>query len=549
MNRKQVGSARVATERAMNYYTPAGASKLLLWCASLEATDDVEFSSKMGTLQQVWRQARSAEITKRKGGVLKPWHEDPKEWMPAFREILQAYDWDYDHSRLTIMKTDARGVERSINVEEDGLHAAKKWLELEWRHEMFMNEGRVWDPKKRRKAGQELLAVGLDLPAPSDHKLEFATAGHKRVIMNGKVKSTLDWKVALATSANGWQIRHGINTFDMCNKKLDKFYCACGKEDPSLAHIAWNCSAARQSNPRPRDTAEERLLMKRVTPSTLPASWNGDKVILNTEEQDEFTSMLRTDLVTEKKTFLMGCDGGSKEKAASWAISHEGGWTANRLIRGEDYTPLKAELCAAEALTGAIAAAVQEDDDDDWNGVNFDISIDCKPAMSLINKKGLPLERWRHVAAVHDAVTVIKGRGAAVRWHWTPSHGKTKASFKPTINGQALRRVNDWADKAATRAIEAALKDKTHRTYILEMERAEDWSTKAILFTAEKASAHVTTITEAKTVQENLDMAILPEHDEADELARLMEEQQAAEYAAMMADDPEAEIFWSCTMD
>eukprot|EP00929_Paragymnodinium_shiwhaense_P033351 TRINITY_DN18325_c0_g1_i3.p2 TRINITY_DN18325_c0_g1~~TRINITY_DN18325_c0_g1_i3.p2 ORF type:complete len:378 (+),score=91.87 TRINITY_DN18325_c0_g1_i3:146-1135(+) len=329
-----------------------------------------------------------------------------------------------------------------------------------------------------------------------------------------------------------------------------------------MAHFAWNCESERPTMAKPKDMAEERLLMKRVMPSTLPKPWTGDALELRHDEYDEFESILKTELATDKRSILLACDGGSKEKAATWAVAHESGWTASAVIHSEDSTPLKAELCAAESLTKAIAAVVtKQAAGEDWTGVQFDISIDCKPAMALIRRKQLPLERWRHVSSIQEAVAQIKRAGAEVQWHWTPSHGKKKPSFKPTIDGTALRRVNDWADTAATKKLQEVLGEKGHVAWRKAHAAADEWSIGASLFTAKQAETHVKAIPETRTVVENMEEVAIPEHELADELARLADEARAAELAELLAENQAAQAmavdpmadeefsFWPCTMD
>eukprot|EP00929_Paragymnodinium_shiwhaense_P038344 TRINITY_DN20268_c0_g2_i2.p1 TRINITY_DN20268_c0_g2~~TRINITY_DN20268_c0_g2_i2.p1 ORF type:complete len:309 (-),score=49.38 TRINITY_DN20268_c0_g2_i2:2286-3212(-) len=234
--------------------------------------------------------------------------------------------------------------------------------------------------------------------------------------------------------------------------------------------------------------------------------------------------------ILNKSTTSYHTTGGSKDAAASWAMAHLSGWACAGEVKSEDYTPIKAELCAAECLTRALAEVAE---DEDLSGLTLNIAIDCKPALRLITRRKLPRERWRHVVRIQAAARKIREAGARLAWHWVPSHNKKKKSFVPSYDEESLRRSNGLADTAASQVLKKMLAEKEHLAYLKARKAADAWFEKAILRTAEYARLHVEDAADKRISVENLEQPLADEQLETDDPTLDMFQEQVADFMEM----------------
>ena len=485
---EQLKSLRTPVQTALlRWDRPKGASQYLTWNVRLGPMDDPVFLARRATLAMVIWFDRRRDVP--------GWHHDmglraleasPFHWNPEVKKMVLAMKWGFSPQERCLSKTLPDGRTTFFRFGIDGDVVLRNWLVLEWRKELFAADGRTWTAKAPVDDG---LAQGLRLPRPPRDTLPVTMAMGRR-IANYWHQDKLSWQIRVATGGDHAFIKKKFNL-----KASPE--CACGRRNPSTYHVVWNCSeiglrattktineVGMKPDRPPTNTAEERLFAPVIEQPPLPHKCEDGMPDLYEELVAEVKGYLGSEWA-ESTRALIGTDGGSKFGLASWAVAL-GCDTVGDAITGEDYVATAAEIMALFQLLGAVARTVKGDEpitlEGGLVGKCLDIACDCKPAISFVENKTPPSQRYRMHRAIRNFVSDIKEAGVRLRFIWVPSHDKESKNFTipPEYCEQQLRIVNRRADDEATKQLKGMLEETPIVAWRKKYKKCAEWSSDAI---------------------------------------------------------------------
>jgi hypothetical protein len=469
-------------------FRPRSAALPLLQEVVLTSDVDPTFALDWAILRQLHQHVRDSYR-------VAAWHDcldvafiaaSPQAWMPELDLLLRRLQWSWIPRRCTLERVDLQGVRRAIRLDWDGLGVLHQWLLHFWRVEQLAMCRRV--QRSGHRGAVSDLAVGLDLPAPcvghallaDSHVANFTISGDS-VLCN----------LALATGLSCWHCAAGLPTVIQAGGERSR--CLCGRRDPSLPHLLWNCtatSALRLSYALrlPRDRAEERLLCSTCGEQPAPvgsnlawhldlAAWSLDAPLLQ---------LCRAAL--RRSQPAAATDGGASHGVAVWAIHIPEEGSVTGIVMGEDTGAFASELEALVRLLTALAETIRRQPELLRPcGPPFLVIFDCQSAGNLLSALGVPTERFAQWAAVRRADAQCQRAGLRLAWHWVPAHHRPRKGWLPPfgVTEAEVRNWNDVAHRAASEALQLALVDSERVRWSKERESLLVWSMTTLKYAGE----------------------------------------------------------------
>jgi hypothetical protein len=129
----------------------------------------------------------------------------------------------------------------------------------------------------------------------------------------------------------------------------------------------------------------------------------------------------------------------------------------------EDPSAFGCELAAVVFTVEAIAQLASP------NLRKVTLIYDCKPAAKLLRKHAAPVERFMHWLRFRRAARSLEEQGVVLQLIWIPSHGKEADVLDlQGVPEEEARAANDGADKAATAALQSALRRSKRKWWHLQ---------------------------------------------------------------------------------
>jgi hypothetical protein len=371
---------------------------------------------------------------------------NPVQWAPRLGAILGRLGWAWDAAMLTLSRIDCYGVLRVLRLDRDGPQPLRSWLRDHWAKRLLAKCKRVQSSLHRLSATP--LACGLVLGLPAGALL--CAKAHAKTF---KGSDPTMRSLAVGTGLSYWYGAAKVTAARRADPADRCHSCICGLPQPSLAHLVWNCQGTQdllavKGIRRPRDRAEERLLCSTCEECPAPARISEpEKAAMHTRLRAACAQLLGT------SRRAVATDGSADFGVAAWSVHFWNGDTVAQHSDGEDGEAYAAELAAIAAFTSAMAAEARFGDD--GAALETVVLVDCLSALQAIRAPALGDFRFGLLHQIRVAAGLCAARGAPLRWHWIPSHGKASRQWRPPagFSEAEARDTNARADVAAKAAM------------------------------------------------------------------------------------------------